>query len=439
MLNIVLKPHRTHLKAQTIEPQKLFVMLRLIPERKVAQARPPLALALVIDTSGSMRDEVGGTIKLERAIEAAHKLIDDPTLAPTDKLTVIHFDDESRVLLPLSPLSQAKSKSHQVVDSLRQYSGGTEMGKGMQNAFRELSKEPPEVAKRLILLTDGMTFDEDLCRSLANQLAETNTPIIAIGIGDEYNENLLMELSDTTKGRWLHLTDMQQLDQFFSQEVQQAAREVVTDLQLKIAAVKGTTLESISRVYPSLVEVPLNQQPYRLGNIQAGDYTVFILEFNISGISRPPSRVRLAQFTLWASIPGLKQRQIEFPPKELFVTFTNDEAAIAQVDPEVMDYVQQKNVVRLFDEASRLAAQGKTEEARRTLQMAQSMTQRLNNQGATRLLQGALEELNRTGTISAETRRTLRAGGRTMTVKSGKTAPLETGLSDEEIRRITGT
>ena len=70
--------------------------------------------------------------------------------------------------------------------------------------------------------------------------------------------------------------------------------------------------------------------------------------------------------------------------------------------------------------------------------MAQGMTQRLNNPRATQLLQSALNELNQTGTISAETRRTLRAGGRTMTMKSGKTAPLEGGLSEEEIRRITG-
>lgn len=436
MLNIVLKPHRTHLKAQTSEPQKLFVMLRLIPERQIANARPPLALALVIDTSGSMRDEVDNTIKLERAIEAAHKLIDDPALAPEDKLTIIQFDDESKVLLPLSPLT--RNKAHQVVDSLRQYSGGTEMGKGMQNALKELSKEPAEVTKRLILLTDGQTFDEPLCRTLATQLAETNTPIISIGIGEEYNEELLKELADVTNGRWLHLQNMQQLDQFFSEEVHQAVREVVTDLQLKIAAVKGVTLDSISRVYPNIVDIPLTNQPYRLGNIQAGDYTVFILEFTVSGIPRLPSRARLVQFNLWASVPGLRQRQIEFPSKELFITFTQDETAIAQVDPEVLDYVQQKNVDRLVTQATKLAAQGKTEEARKTLQMAQGMTQRLNNPSATRLLQNALEELNRTGTISAETRRTLRAGGRTMTVKSGKTAPLEEGLSEEEIRRLTG-
>jgi Ca-activated chloride channel family protein len=141
---------------------------------------------------------------------------------------------------------------------------------------------------------------------------------------------------------------------------------------------------------------------------------------------------------MWASAPGLKQRQVEFPPKELFVTFTNDDSAIAQIDPEVLDYVQQKNVDNLVVQATRLLAQGKTQEARQTLQLALQTTQRLNNPGQTRLLQNALEELNRTGTISENTRRTLRAGGRTMTVKSGKTEPLEIGMSEEEIRKATG-
>jgi Ca-activated chloride channel family protein len=436
MLNLVLKPHRTHLKAQTTEPQKLFVMLRCIPERTVAQTRPPLALALVIDTSSSMMEEVDNTTKLERAIQAAHRVVDDPALSPEDKITIINFDNESYVLLPLSPLSH-RAQAHQVIETLWKYSGGTYMGKGLRNALNQLGMEPPDVTKRLILLTDGLTFDEEDCRDLAIQLAEANTPIIAIGIGEEYNQDLLIELSDTTKGRHFHLQDIQQLENLFSQEVQQAVREVVTDLRLKVQTVRGVNLEAISRVYPSIVEVPLGEQPYRLGNIPAGDYTVFILEFTVSGIPRPPSRARLAQFILWASVPGLKQRQIEFPPKELFVTFTDDETAIAQVEPEVLEYVQQKNTGNLLDQATRLAAQGRTQEARRTLQLALQTTQRLNNPAATRLIQNALEELNRTGTLSENTRRTLRAGGRTMTVKSRRTEPIE-GLSEEEIRKITG-
>jgi Ca-activated chloride channel family protein len=383
-----------------------------------------------------MMEEVDNTTKLERAIQAAHRVVDDPALSPEDKITIINFDNESYVLLPLSPLSH-RAQAHQVIETLWKYSGGTYMGKGLRNALNQLGKEPPDVTKRLILLTDGLTFDEEDCRDLAIQLAEANTPIIAIGIGEEYNQDLLIELSDTTKGRHFHLQDIQQLENLFSQEVQQAVREVVTDLRLKVQTVRGVNLEAISRVYPSIVEVPLGEQPYRLGNIPAGDYTVFILEFTISGIPRPPSRARLAQFILWASVPGLKQRQIEFPPKELFVTFTDDETAIAQVEPEVLEYVQQKNTGNLLDQATRLAAQGRTQEARRTLQLALQMTQRLNNPAATRLIQNTLEELNRTGTLSENTRRTLRAGGRTMTVKSRKTEPIE-GLSEEEIRKITG-
>jgi Ca-activated chloride channel family protein len=383
-----------------------------------------------------MMEEVDNTTKLERAIQAAHRVVDDPALSPEDKITIINFDNESYVLLPLSPLSH-RAQAHQVIETLWKYSGGTYMGKGLRNALNQLGMEPPDVTKRLILLTDGLTFDEEDCRDLAIQLAEANTPIIAIGIGEEYNQDLLIELSDTTKGRHFHLQDIQQLENLFSQEVQQAVREVVTDLRLKVQTVRGVNLEAISRVYPSIVEVPLGEQPYRLGNIPAGDYTVFILEFTISGIPRPPSRARLAQFILWASVPGLKQRQIEFPPKELFVTFTDDETAIAQVEPEVLEYVQQKNTGNLLDQATRLAAQGRTQEARRTLQLALQMTQRLNNPAATRLIQNTLEELNRTGTLSENTRRTLRAGGRTMTVKSRKTEPIE-GLSEEEIRKITG-
>jgi len=255
----------------------------------------------------------------------------------------------------------------------------------------------------------------------------------------KFNEDLLRELADFTKGRWLHLQNMQQLDQFFGEEIHQVVREVVTDLQLKIAVVKGVTLDSIIRVYPNLVDIPLTSQSYRLGNISAGDYTVFILEFTVSGIPLPPGRARLVQFNLWASVPGLKQRQIEFSPKELFVTLAHDETAIAQVDPEVPDYVAQKNCDQLVAQATKLAAQGKNGRGKKDSSKGARNDPVAEQSQRYPFASRALEKLNRTGTISAETRRTLCVGGRTMMAKPGKTAPSEGGLSEEGIRRITGT
>src|SRR5690606_7449664 len=138
-------PHRSSLRSGTTDTQKLFVMLKLIPSLEVASGRAPLALAFVVDTSASMRSFVdqdaavraawrsggaknvnvdGGSYQsldvdmptlLDQALEAAHAMIDDARLLPSDEVCVIHFDDNARVLLPLTPLSQ-KSQVHGAIE-----------------------------------------------------------------------------------------------------------------------------------------------------------------------------------------------------------------------------------------------------------------------------------------------------------------------------------
>src|SRR5687768_17643601 len=69
-------------------------------------------------------------------------------------------------------------------------------------------------------------------------------------------------------------------------------------------------------------------------------------------ILRPPIPTLFPYTTLFRS--GLGRRD-ELPPQDLFVDFTTDEAVIAAVDPEVLGYVQQKNVDNMVQEAVRLA------------------------------------------------------------------------------------
>jgi Ca-activated chloride channel family protein len=441
-------------------------MLKVIPDAATSPARPPLGLALVIDTSGSMREyadqaaaqqeaertgvqgkpkmsadggfqafELALPSKLDQAIEAGHTLLDDARLQPTDKLAIIHFDDQADVLLQLSPLAE-RSAAHQAVDTLRQYAGGTHMGKGMQRAADELHAIPVEHVKRLVLLSDGRTFDEPDCAPIATQLGQANTPIIAIGIGDEYNVDLMLELAQVSQGRAYHLETMAQLSSYLELELGISVREVVTDLQASVPTVKGVTLDGITRIYPSLVEAGIEKPPYRLGNIAAGDFTIFILEFTVAGIARPPSKARIAQVGLAGNAPGLGRRE-EFPLQDLTITFTEDESAVASVDTEVLSYVQQKNVDRLLDQA----VQGATRDvagARQTLLVAASMTRRAGNTGMTRLIEQAITELDSTGSISVGTGKTVRVGGRTKTVRTGSGTDFDGAPSEEEIRKVTG-
>lgn len=466
MVNITLSPHRASLLANTAEPQKLFVMLRLLPREDIAKARPPLALAIVVDTSGSMLEyadqeaaaeqvsrrgidprrastgdgtysgyDLDMATKLDQAIEAAHAFIDDDRLRPDDLVCIIHFDDKADTILPLTPVSE-KSQAHQAVESLRKFSGGTQMAEGMKLAHEELSQVPSQHAKRAILLTDGKTFDEPKCRPLAAKFEDTNAPIIAVGIGLEYNDELMQDIAGISNGRPYHLQDMSQLRGILEEEIGSSVREVITDLQATISAVKGVALDSLTRVYPSLAEIGTGSQPYRLGNIAAGDFTVFVLELTVAGIARPTSRARLLQVGLAGHIPALNRRD-EFSIQELSVTFTTDEAATRAIDPEVLGYVQQKNVDRMVHDAVKQATVD-AGHARKTLQVAAGMTRKIGNSAMTRMIENALDELNQTGTISVNTRKTVALGGRTRTVKTGATSAMEGVPSDEEIRRLTG-
>jgi Ca-activated chloride channel family protein len=173
-----------------------------------------------------------------------------------------------------------------------------------------------------------------------------------------------------------------------------------------------------------------------LGNIAAGDFTVFIFEFTVSGIARPASKARVAQVGLTGQAPALDRRD-ELEVQELSVIFTEDEAAAAEVDAEVLGYVQQKNVDRMVQDAVGLATVD-VGRAKQTLQVAAGMTKRLGNSAVTKMLENALSELDATGTISAETRKTVSLGGRTRTVMTGGTKQADDLPSDDEIRKLTG-
>ncbi len=456
MLQLTTKPHRTYLRANA-GVQKLFVMLKMLPSLEAARARPQVNLAIVMDTSGSMREPAPGAdikpiptepvvvdgktytgtfegpTKLDVTMEAARRLLDSPNLQPDDLVTLIQFEDESRVVARGQPGPDRAALS-QGIDSLARYSGGTQMGKGLRNAV-EVLRDEDDAARKVLLLTDGLTVDEADCREAAKALAELRAPIVALGIGEEYNEDLLSELCNISQGRPYDLRDMMALPQIFEAELGATANQVVADVRLTVRAVREVRLVSAMRAYPSLADVDITREPLTLGNVEAGDHTVFILELDVP--ERPAVRARLAQVGVTYWVPAERYRG-ELPPFDLVVEFTAEEALAAAVDAEVMGYVQQRNVDNLVRQAAE-QARTNPEQAAKTLQVARGMTQRLGNRGMTVALGKAEEELRDSGTISEGTRKTIKVGARTRTMKVG--GPDETPQnvpSEADIRRLTG-
>lgn len=456
MLQVTITPHRQYVRANAGR-QKLFVMVKMLPAPTAAQLRPQVSLAVVVDTSGSMREPAPGAdiavrptnpvvvdgkeynatfegaTKLSVAMEAARRLLDSPNLQPEDELTLIQFDDKSSTVAQ-GRASRDRAALLQGVEELQRFSGGTQMARGLRNAADALRGEKGS-ARKVLLLTDGLTIDEGECKETAGALAELRAPIVALGVGEEYNEDLLTDICNISLGRPYDLRDMTALPDIFESELGSTANQVVSDVQMTVRTVREVTLVSAMRAYPSLSDVDISREPLSLGNLEAGDYTVFILELDIP--ERPPVRARLAQIGITYQVPAQQYRG-ETGPQDVIVEFTDDEALAAQVQPEVMGYVQQRNVDNLVRRAT-VQARTDPEQASKTLQLARSMTQRLGNTSMTQALGRAQEELRSTGTIAVGTSKTIKLGARTQTMKAGgpddSPGPLP---SDEEIRRLTG-
>jgi Ca-activated chloride channel homolog len=439
MLNVNITPHREFLPADTAE-QLLFVMLKLRPTKEASQSRPPTAFAFLIDTSGSMYDEVGGTKKIDIVIQALIALVRSGKLTQNDSISIIQFNDTASTLIQLTPATQV-AQLESAINKLREFSGGTCMAQGMHQALSLLASREM-TNKRALIFTDGETFDEDECRNLVTQFANAGISISALGVGEDFNEDLLVHLSSATAGQCRHIVpgnpvgnsvSIADLPNLLLEDYQQAQNEVINNLNLSVKNVPGVRLIKVTRVYPDLAEFVLNQAPHPIGSAMANDETVFILEFSVD--SRTASRMRIAQIGLTYDIPGLNRRD-ELPLQNLVVQFVAGQGSAAQVDQEVMGYVQQRNITKLVDDAARIAGNN-PEQAEKLLENARRITVQIGNDAMEKSLNQGLQELRKTKQLSAGTRKTVKMGSRGKTVKMGNDT--DDGLSDEAIRNLTGT
>ena len=463
MLETTLTLHRENLLART-EGQKLFVALTVRPGAEASAARPQLSVAFVVDTSGSMRETVteptertgqttvvdgrryevvrGAKSKMDLVVEALTGVLESNLLQTDDRLALVKFDDEAEVLLPFTEARQ-QDALRAAVARLAEFSGGTQMGAGMREALELLRLE--EGSKRLLLLTDGRTSDEDLVREVGAKLAEDRVAVTTIGVGEEWNEALLTELTDRTQGKPFYVVPdvenpqppavrMTDLPGELMAELEHTANEVVTGLRLNVRTVKDVTLERVTRVYPTQNEVDKGDKGGAglfLGSAEAGADTVFILEFTLP--ARPSARMRLAQLALTFEVPGAGYRG-ETEPLDVVVEFTADEALAARINSEVMRWVQQRNIEGLIHQATR-QAENDPAGAQKTMELARAMTVRLGNGVMTQALDRAINELEGGKTVSVTTAKTLKIGAKTQTLRAGGSSDLP---SDEDIRRMTG-
>jgi uncharacterized membrane protein len=202
-------------------------MLPVSMEVRATEQRGSLALAFVLDKSGSMgRCHCGGAqqfdpsmrtefgfSKIELAKQAIGKAVE--LLKPEDKVGVIGFDSQARWLSLLGPLGTdggaGLKKSLQPVVAL----GETNMYGGLQTAIDAL-KETDAQLKHIVLIGDGWTQQGDFS-GILSQIQQENISLTTVGAGEGPGA-LLKELADQGGGQYYRANDVQALPEIVLKE-----------------------------------------------------------------------------------------------------------------------------------------------------------------------------------------------------------------------------
>jgi Ca-activated chloride channel family protein len=270
----------------------------------------------------------------------------------------------------------------------------------------------------MLLLTDGQTWgDEELCRTLARDLGAQGVRITALGLGAEWNEQLLDDLAEATGGTSDYIADPEQISRFFQRAVRTAQGTVATEARLLLRLARDVTPRAVYRVTPTIAN--LGYQPIGASEVamKMGDLVADQTGSLIVDLMLPPrvaGTFRIAQAELHYTPVG--STQPELLKQDLLLSFSADPAA-PTYHPRVMNLVEKVTTFKLQTralaeaEAGNLA--GATQKLRaaatRLLDLGELELAEKTNQQAAQLEQG-------TG-LSAENQKEIKYATRRLTQK----------------------
>ena len=193
-------------------------VLPLVSRFEKEKEKPSLALALVIDKSGSMEG-----LPIELARQAA-KLAAE-ILTSRDQAAVIGFDSQPQVLCEMTYASDLGT-IQAAVDSLAA-GGGTDVFPAMERAGEMLRNASAKV-KHMIVLTDGQTQEADF-PGLVQRLVDEGVTISAVALGDGAARELLSTIAENGRGRYYETADPANMPQIFTRETMQASRTAIQE------------------------------------------------------------------------------------------------------------------------------------------------------------------------------------------------------------------
>jgi Ca-activated chloride channel homolog len=341
---------------------------------------------------------------LDHVARALHNVVE--RLDSHDRFALVACAEEA-VLLNRSASGDERTELVRGISRLKSLNLGeqTDLVQGIELGLNELRRgrasDPSAVgqtaAERLLLLTDGFTQRPEACLQLASAAAAEGITISTIGLGGEFEEDVLTGLADRSAGRAVFLRKAEDIPRAIAAELLAARAVAARGVTLGIAPAAGVTLHRITRIRPALTVLKPIERQYlqngqsselievRLGDIEANTPVVLLLE-----LLAPPHN------TGTATLGRITLANAGQPATEARIQASYQEHS-AVTPPEVLDAAARANAARLQQRALDTAARGDAPEAARLLRAAALRLDDLNEHRLADIARGQATALEQSG------------------------------------------
>ena len=409
--------------------QLAYLLIEAKPIAQMVAIRMPLNLALVLDRSGSMDGARFNNLK-----KATRFVLDH--MQPDDHLSLVTFTYDGELLAPCQPVTSRKRLEKLIRDmdcvhippfmrpilEAQARAGqiaGTRISTGMQLGLAQVQKALDRArVSRIVLLTDGQSHGDDAqCRQLAQDAGRLGVPIIALGLGEDWNEELLDTIAHASGGVADYIASPEEIGHYFQSAVQSMQATALSNARLTLRLTAGIAPRQVWRVTPLIANLgyqPLSDRDVQvhLGGLEKEHGQALLVELLLP--PRSAGRYRIAQVEISYDVPAASIVD-EKVRSDILLTFTDDPALPQQHDARVMNIVEKVTAFKLQTRALEEAKAGNIDSATEKLR---AVATRLLEMGEAELAAAAEEEAKRLEqgqTISSAGTKKLQYGTRKLT------------------------
>lgn len=392
------------------EPQLLYVLMDFSVSKKYAsQTTPTLNYCIVIDRSTSMQGDRLDTVKAA-AIEIIRQSKEN------DILSIVSFSDRAEVVLAAKRHTDHRSIENQI--HFIQAGGGTEIYQGLETAFQQIQWNVNRaLVNHIVLITDGHTYGDELaCLELANKAAAQGIRITALGIGSDWNDQFLDNITQITGGNTYYISKTSDLRQLMNEKFANLNQVFAERVTLKLKTAQRVALNSIYRLQPEAAPLPATHQ-LLLGSILRNTSLSILMEFIIQPISEEVLRREIANGTLSLVLPSDPSVTHHLPIHLSRVVGTPD--ASERPPQEIIQALTHITLYRMQERVREDVSVGKIDEASSKLQ---HLATQFLTIGEKELAQTALieaERLQKTSMLSADGEKMIKYATRSLMLPSG--------------------